>query len=181
MASNQNQYNNFPVFPSFQTQDSDKTHTVTSNSISLDTTNDQESVFSDCESSVSGPTFNQSSLFSNGLIRLFPGDKAYDVIKKRFLSSLGLLAAHTKDLTIQKNDFLGVTWQARLQSFQIFIKAIEKKCGGHANVKYAWCPVTRGEICKIVEHGFGHCGFPENNGLYGCGVYLSPDCSVMER
>ncbi|XWS60735.1 hypothetical protein CRYUN_Cryun07bG0061200 [Craigia yunnanensis] len=182
MAYNQNQYNNSPVFPSFQTQDSDKTHTAASNSTSLDTTNDQESVFSDCESSVAGPSFDQSSLFNNALIRLFPGDKAHDVIKKRCLSSLGLLAAHTKDLTIQKNGFLGVTWQARQQSFQIFIKAMDKKCGGDANVKYAWCPATRDDICKIVEHGFGHCRLPENTGLYGCGcgVYLSPDDSPME-
>ena len=181
MAYNPKKHNNFAVFPSFRTQDSDKTHTATSNSTSLENTNYQESVPSDCESSVSGPSFDQSSLFNNGLIRLFPGDKAHDVIKKRFLSNLGLLAAHTKDLTIQKNGFLGVTWQARLQSFQIFIKAIEKKCGGHANVKYAWCPVTRGEICKIVEHGFGNCRLPENTGLYDCGVYLSPHDSPMER
>ncbi|XWS50957.1 hypothetical protein CRYUN_Cryun12cG0135700 [Craigia yunnanensis] len=176
MAYNQNQYN----FPSFQTQVSDRTITASSNSTSLDTENDQESVLSDCESRVSSPSFDQSSLFISGLIRLFPGDKAHDVIKTRFLSNLGPLAAHTKDLTIQKNGFLGVTWQARLQSFEIFIKAVEKKCGGDANVKYAWCPATRYEICKIVEHGFGHCGFPENSGLHGCGVYLSPDGSPME-
>ncbi|XWS48167.1 hypothetical protein CRYUN_Cryun13aG0049800 [Craigia yunnanensis] len=180
MAYNPKQHNNFPVFPSFQTKDSDKTHTATSNSTSLDTTNDQESILSDCESSVSGPSFDQSSLFNNGLIRLFPGDKAHDLIKKRFLSNLGPLAAHTKDLTIQKNGFLGVTWQARLQSFQIFIKAMENKCGGDANVKYAWCSASRDEIYKIVEHGFGHYGLPENTGLYGCGVYLSPDDFPME-
>ncbi|XP_022737436.1 probable inactive poly [ADP-ribose] polymerase SRO5 [Durio zibethinus] len=177
MAYNQNQYNHFP---SFQTQGSDRTQTVTSNSTSLEASNDQESIISDCESCVSGPSFDQSSLFNNGLIRLFPGDKAHDLIKKRFLSNLGTMAAHTKDLTIQKNAFLGVTWQARLQSFEIFIKAMEKKCGGDANVKYAWCPATRDEISKIVDHGFGHCGMPENSGLYGCGVYLSPDDSPMD-
>ncbi|XVF09291.1 hypothetical protein REPUB_Repub07fG0080000 [Reevesia pubescens] len=176
MAYNQNQYNNFHPF---QTQDSIN-HSATSDSTSLYTATDQESVVSDCESGVSGPSFDQSSLFNNGLIRLFPGDKAHDVIKTRFLSNLGSLAAHTKDLTIHKNGFLGITWQARLQSFQIFIKAMEKKCGGDANVRYAWCPATRDEISKIVEHGFGHCGSPENSGLYGCGVYLSPDDSPME-
>ncbi|XVE57149.1 hypothetical protein DITRI_Ditri04bG0068500 [Diplodiscus trichospermus] len=180
MAYNQNQYNNFPFLPSLQTQDSDKAQTATSNSTSLDATNDHESVLSDCESSVSGPTFDQSFLFNNGLIRLFPGDKAHDVIMKRFLSNLAALAAHTKDLTIQKNGFLGVTWQARLQAFQIFVKAMEKKCGGDANVKYAWCPANRDEICKIVEHGFSHCGLPGKDGLYGCGIYLSPDDSPME-
>ncbi|XWS37491.1 hypothetical protein CRYUN_Cryun19dG0047400 [Craigia yunnanensis] len=142
MAYNQNQYN----FPSFQTQDSD-TNTVTSNSTSLDTANDQGSTLSDCENSVSGPSFDKSSLFNSGLIQLFPKDKAHDVIKKMFLSNL----------------------------------AMEKKCGGDANVKYAWCPTTRDVICKIVEHGFGHYGLLENSGLYGCGVYLSPDVSSMER
>lgn len=172
MAYNQNQYNNSPVF---------QTQTSTSDSTSLDTTNDAESVVSDCESAVSGPSFDQSPLFHNGLVRLFPGDKAHDVIKKRFLSNMGFLAAHTKDVAIQKNGFAGVTWQARLQSFQIFIKAMEKKHGGDPNVKYAWCPATKEEISKIVEHGFGHCGLPENSGLYGRGVYLSPADSPMER
>ncbi|XVF50316.1 hypothetical protein PTKIN_Ptkin04bG0087100 [Pterospermum kingtungense] len=177
MADNQNQYNNFPVFPSFETQNSDKSRTFTSNSTSF---NDAKSVVSDCESAVSGPSFDQSCLLNKGLIRLFPGDKAHDHIKKRFLSNLGSLAAHAKDLIIQKNGFAGVTWQARQQSFQIFIKAMEKKHGGNANVKYAWCPATRDEICKIVEHGFGHCGLPQNSGLYGRGVYLSPDDSPMD-
>ncbi|KAK6261192.1 hypothetical protein QUC31_007008 [Theobroma cacao] len=181
MAFNQNEYNdNNDNFLSFETRDSEKTHTASSNSTTLDTVNDQESVLTDCESGVSGPSFDQSPLFNNGLVRLFPGDKAHDVIMKRFLSNLGALAAHTKDLTIHKNSFLGVTWQARLQSFQIFIKAMEKKCGGDANIKYAWCSASRDEICKIVEHGFGHFGLPENSGLYGCGLYLSPDDSPME-
>ncbi|OMO67668.1 hypothetical protein COLO4_30038 [Corchorus olitorius] len=180
MAFNQNQYtsNNFL---SLQTQSSDRrTNTITSNSASLDTENDQESVVSDSESCVSGPCFDQSPLLSNGLVPLFPGDKAHDIIKKRFLSNLGSMAAHTKDLTIHKNRFSGITWQARLQAFQIFMKAMEKKCGGDANVKYAWCPASRDEISKILEHGFGHCGMPENSGLYGCGLYLSPDNSPME-
>ncbi|KAK8521464.1 hypothetical protein V6N13_077563 [Hibiscus sabdariffa] len=170
MANVQNQYTQFP----FQTQDSGTTPTDSTSA------NDEDSVVSDCESGVSGPCFDQPSLSNKGLIRLSHGDKAHDVIAKRFLSNLGSLAAHTKDFTIQKNCFDGLTWQARLQSFQIFIKAMEKKCGGDANVKYAWCAATGDEISKIVEHGFGYSGLPKNSGLYGHGVYLSPADSPME-
>ncbi|GMI99468.1 similar to RCD one 5 [Hibiscus trionum] len=170
MAYVQDQYIHRP----FQTQDSDTTPTDATSA------NDEDSVVSDCESGVSAPCFDQPFLSNNGLIRLSRGDKAHDVIERRFLSNLGSLAAHTKDLTIQKNCFAGITWQARLQSFQIFIKAVEKKCGGDANVKYAWCAATRDEIAKIVKHGFGHCGLPKNNGLYGHGVYLSPDDAPTE-
>ncbi|XP_039057950.1 probable inactive poly [ADP-ribose] polymerase SRO5 isoform X2 [Hibiscus syriacus] len=173
MAFVENQYNQF----SFQTRDSDGTPM---DSTSFDAANDEESVVSDCESSVSGPSFDQPSLSNNGLIRLSRGDKAHDVIEKRFLSNLGSLAAHTNDLTIQKNCFSGFTWQARLKSFQIFTKAMEKKCGGDANIKYAWCAATRDEISRIVEHGFGYSGLPKNSSLYGHGVYLSPDGSPME-
>ncbi|XP_012440406.1 probable inactive poly [ADP-ribose] polymerase SRO5 [Gossypium raimondii] len=176
MAYIGNQYNHLE-------KDLYKAPTVfSSGSTSLDTANDKESVVSDCESGVSGPCFDQPSLCNNGLIQLCSGDKAHDLITRRFLSNLGSMAVHIKDLTIQKNCFAGVTWQARLQSFQIFNKAMEKKCGGggDANVKYAWCAATRDEVCKIVEHGFGHCGLPKNSGLYGHGIYLSPDDSPME-
>ncbi|KAL7191956.1 hypothetical protein ACSBR2_023932 [Camellia fascicularis] len=36
------------------------------------------------------------------------------------------------------------------------------------------------EIGKIITHGFDHCGDTENNGLYGCGIYLSPDDSSID-
>ncbi|OMO77038.1 putative inactive poly [ADP-ribose] polymerase SRO5-like protein [Corchorus capsularis] len=80
--------------------------------------NIQESVVSDRESCVSGLCFDQSPLSSNGLVPLFPVDRAH----------------------------------------------YQEKC----------------EISKTLEHGFRHCGMPENSGLYGCCLYLSPDNSPMK-
>ncbi|KAK1572349.1 hypothetical protein Q3G72_031250 [Acer saccharum] len=63
------------------------------------------------------------------------------------------------------------------QSFQIFEKAMANKCGGNSNLKFAWHAGSKQELCKIVERGFGK---PKDNGLYGHGVYFSPDDSAME-
>ncbi|KAK9198038.1 hypothetical protein WN944_013221 [Citrus x changshan-huyou] len=150
----------------------------------VDTTHYDEdessSTVSDCESSVSGPVVHPPTPFSNGLISLQEGDKVYDLISGRLISGLGVLGAQAKIVFIHRNSFSGVMGQAKIQSFQIFVKAVAEKCGGDANVKYAWCAGTKDEICKIIEHGFGYCGKPNNDGMYGCGVYLSPDDSPLE-
>lgn len=148
---------------------------------SLDTSRDEDSSsLSDCESSVSGPSVDQHPSISNRLISLHDGDKVYELIKRRLISGLAVLGDQTKMVSIHRNSFSGVTGQAKVQSFQIFAKAVAKKCGGDPNVKYAWYAGTKDEICKIVEHGFGYSGKPNNDGLYGCGVYLAPDDSPME-
>lgn len=142
---------------------------------------ESSSTLSDCESSVSGPVVvHPPTSFSNGLISLQEGDKVYDLINRRLISGLGVLGAQAKIVSIQRNSFSGVVGQAKIQSFQIFAKAVAQKCGGDANVKYAWYAGTKDEICKIIEHGFGYGGKPNTDGMYGCGVYLSPDDSPLE-
>ena len=58
---------------------------------------------------------------------------------------------------------------------------MEKKCGGNANLRYAWFGASRDKIWEIISHGFGHCGNAENKGLFGNGIYLSPDDSSIDR
>ncbi|KAK3004628.1 hypothetical protein RJ639_019505 [Escallonia herrerae] len=49
---------------------------------------------------------------------------------------------------------------------------MEKKCGGNANLKFAWYGGSKDEISEIIKYGFGH--------SHGCGVYLTPDDSPVE-
>lgn len=164
------------------TSDSRLTQQTYTRNSGLDTTYDEDddSIISDCESANSRPAFDPSPSLGEGLISLHEGDKVYDIIKRRLILGFGALGRQTELVAIQRNSFPGLTGQARIQSFQIFAKALATKCGGDANVKYAWYSSTKDEICKITHHGFGCYGKPNNNGLYGSGIYLFPDDSPME-
>ncbi|KAJ8771785.1 hypothetical protein K2173_026962 [Erythroxylum novogranatense] len=146
---------------------------------SLDTGHDPDSFVSDCESCSSSDGSSYFQDFSGGLVRLCEGDRAHDLIKRKFLSSLGLLGTQTRVVAIRRNIYSGVMSQAKIQSFQIFTKAVEKKNSDDANVKYAWYGNTRSAICQVLKHGFGP-QLTDNNGIYGCGLYLSPDNCPLE-
>lgn len=147
---------------------------------SEDRDHDKESSISDCESGISGPTTEpeQPQLFGPGLVAIDEGDRLHEIIKRKFVSGLGSLGMETAVVAIHRNSCSGFLGQARLQSFRVFARAIEKKCGGNGNLKYAWFGGSKDEIEKIVSHGFGHC---ENKGLFGRGIYLSPDDSSIDR
>ncbi|TKY73502.1 inactive poly of ADP-ribose polymerase SRO5 [Spatholobus suberectus] len=135
---------------------------------------DEDSVVSDCESGVSGSSGavprQQHSLL---LVRLGEGDAVHDLIKRRFIRGLGLLGPKTEVVSVLRNACSSVVSQARLQSFQVYAKAVAKLRDGNANVKYAWYG-TRGErdINDIVSHGFGH--------AHGRELVLSPDDAPLE-
>ncbi|KAK2663765.1 hypothetical protein Ddye_002339 [Dipteronia dyeriana] len=151
-----------------------------SNHSELDsTTHDQDSSsMSDCESSISGPCKDPLPSFHDGLIRLQEGDRVFNLISRRLVSGLGAVGRSQAEIVaIHRNPFSGVMGQARTQSFQIFEKAVANKCGGNSNLKFAWYAGSKQELCKIVEQGFGK---PDDNGLYGRGVYFYPDDSPME-
>lgn len=128
-----------------------------------------EASVSDCES---GTTHNEHI---HGLVRLDEDEKLHRIIEKAFVSGLGPLRQHTSVVDIHRNGYASVISQARLQSFRIFGRAVEKKCGGNANVKFGWYSASKDEIGRIISHGFSH-----SNGLYGCGVYLYPHHSSIE-
>ncbi|KAK4750708.1 hypothetical protein SAY87_004190 [Trapa incisa] len=147
------------------------------------------SASSDCESGVSGSSASahsssaapaRFSSFSDQMIRLSAGDKVHDLIGGRFMSGLGRLADRTTVVAIHKNGHSGTMSQARAQAFQVYLHATLKKHGGDANAKYAWCAASTEDIAKILTYGFGHCGSTDNNGLYGSGIYLSPDDHPLE-
>lgn len=136
----------------------------------------EEDSISDCESGISGPNNDEESqLFGNGLIKLDEGDRLHQMIKRKFVSGLGSTGNHASVDAIYRNSCSSFTGQARLQSFRIFAKATGNKCGGNANLRYAWYGGSKDEIEKIISHGFGHCGDNEDKGLYGHGIYLSPE------
>ncbi|KAL7246530.1 hypothetical protein ACSBR2_001591 [Camellia fascicularis] len=141
---------------------------------------DQDQSISDCESGISGPNIEQSQLFGDGLIKVPEDDKLHEFINRKFISGLGSLGMHTSVVSIHRNSCSSFIGQARLQSFRVFARAMEKKCAGNANLRYAWYGASKDEIGKIITHGFGHCGDTGNNGLYGCGIYLSPDDSSID-
>lgn len=144
-------------------------------------TSEQESSMSDYDSGVTsgGASSDERQVFDVGLVKLAEGDRVYDLIKQRFIASLGFLGAHSTVVAINRNPHSGLTGQARLRAFQIYSKAVEEKCGGNANVKYGWySPSSKAEISNIVGHGFGLSEKP--NGVYGRGVYLAPDDFPLE-
>ncbi|KAJ6760712.1 INACTIVE POLY [ADP-RIBOSE] polymerase SRO4-RELATED [Salix purpurea] len=118
--------------------------------------------------------------FNDGMTRLFEGDRVHDLIKQRLVSGLGLLGKKATVVAIHRNTYSGVLQQARVQSFQITAKAMEKKCGGDANLKFGWYGGTRDEICEIMKHGFSAPMIDSSCRLYGSGIYLSPDNSPVE-
>lgn len=158
----------------------DNNHSSTGNSFSVTEIHHDQGSISDSESSVSGATNAQSF---DGLIKVDQEERVYQVIKRKFISGLGSVGFHTKVEAIHRNYHSSFTNQARLQSFFIFTRAVENKCGGNANVKYAWYGSSRNDIENIISHGFGHCAAKSlNNGIFnGCCVCLSPDDSPIQR
>lgn len=155
------------------------------NSFTDTSSHDYSSSVSDCESGVSGNSAAAPAApflcFDNGLIRLSDGDKARDLIEGRFIAALGQLGERTSVVAIHKNCFSTTMAQARAQTFQIYLQAMQKMRSGNPNVKYAWYAASKEDTAKILSYGFGHDGNTENCGLYGSGIYLSPDNHPLER
>ncbi|XP_071712464.1 probable inactive poly [ADP-ribose] polymerase SRO5 [Rutidosis leptorrhynchoides] len=143
-----------------------------------------ESSVSDCESVVSGNRIAERVLIesneTNGLVQLDESDKLYGTIVKNFVTRLGEIGINVQVECIRKNMFnSSAIAQAKLTSFQLVTKAVEKKNGGEVNVKYAWFGGSKDEIDKIVMYGFGHDNV-QTNGGFGQGIVLSAAHSPLE-
>ncbi|XP_061366833.1 probable inactive poly [ADP-ribose] polymerase SRO5 [Gastrolobium bilobum] len=131
-----------------------------------------ESIVSDCESCVSGGEAVDRHVFEERFVRLDEGGET-DLIRRRFVRGLGSLGLKTEVVAIHKNACSTVMAQARVQSFQIFARAVARLRDGNANVKHAWYGASgTEEIADIIQHGFG----PLNNNR----LRLSPDNSPLE-
>ncbi|KAL9170799.1 hypothetical protein ABFS82_04G170000 [Erythranthe guttata] len=128
---------------------------------------------SDSESGVSGTDSNEhrSRPFCNNLSAVSNGEAIYEVVTKKLVSSLSSCGFNAEVEAVYRNDYTGIMSRAKLQSFCIYSKAMEVKCGGNSNVKYAWYGASKNEIRRIVSHGFG---LPVDTQTHGQGVYLSP-------
>ncbi|KAL1551285.1 putative inactive poly [ADP-ribose] polymerase SRO5 isoform X2 [Salvia divinorum] len=124
---------------------------------------------SDCESGVSGGENDRNS--DDGAVGNGGGQEIHGIIAKKLVSSLSSSGFDAKVEGIHRIDFSSFTSRAKLQSFCIYSKAVEMKCNGDANVKYAWFGASKTEINAILSHGFS---LPTSNGTHGFGVHLSP-------
>lgn len=150
----------------------------TGNSNSMtDVVEDGDSCPSDCESGVSGGE-NELGNSDKGAVRIDGGEEIHGIITKKLVSSLSSSGFNAKVEGIHRIDFSSFTSRARLQSFCIYSRAVEMKCNGDANVKYAWFGGSKSEISSILSHGF--C-LPTSNGTHGYGVHLSPVDRPIQR
>lgn len=145
----------------------------------------EDSYASDSESCVSGSASvscdRRKDLFHGGLVMLDEvEDRAYSVIRQRFLSGLGEHLAPTVVAIHKRNWSSSFTAQAKVLSFQIHRRFMERQGLGDVNLKFAWFGTSRAGVERIMSHGFGLSELNQNNGLYGRGVYLYPDDSTFE-
>lgn len=140
----------------------------------------QDSSASDCESSVIPGSSSSSSSGGGGcensefpsMIKVNEDTALFQTIARKLVSGLG---GNFRAEAIHRNLFSGLTCEARFQSFRLFQRALERKNGGDANVKYAWYGGSKHEIHNILAYGFGQ--MTQN----ASGVYLSPADSPFER
>ncbi|KAK8522492.1 hypothetical protein V6N12_056200 [Hibiscus sabdariffa] len=91
----------------------------------------------------------------NDLVKLHESSAGYSIMTKGFFSGMGEdMSKNTKIVAIHKISCSSFSAKARAEAFQIWEKGVAEKCGGDANVKYAWYGCSREEICEIVTHGF---------------------------
>ncbi|KAH0675382.1 hypothetical protein KY285_023183 [Solanum tuberosum] len=131
---------------------------------------------SDSEVESPSPTskYHFRLLKRNGIIKLEERDQEHDLIKAGFLSGMGQLGNEIEVVAIHKNSRSTILGQARSESFRIYSEAMQKKCGGDANIKYAWIGSSKDEICKIISHGFSTITEPKSGNCFGNGVHLYP-------
>ncbi|CAI9111260.1 OLC1v1011439C1 [Oldenlandia corymbosa var. corymbosa] len=143
-----------------------------SNSVSASHNVDPDLV-SDGESSTSTISSEpEIDLFSGDLIRINNGqEKDLQLVTERFLSWSADKGLNAEVKAVHKNGFSSLTSQAKLRSFVTFLRVMEKKNEGCANLEFAWFGGSKDEINGIFEHGFGH---TSKNLSYGHGIYLSP-------
>ncbi|KAJ7953615.1 Poly [ADP-ribose] polymerase, partial [Quillaja saponaria] len=100
----------------------------------------------------------------------------HQIITKSFFTGMSFLEKDAEIVAIHKNqNSCSLLRQARLESFQIFTKALMKKCGGDANLRFGWYGGSKNDLIHIICHGFNSCSSNLTwNSSHGIGVCLSP-------
>lgn len=143
---------------------------------------DQESCCSDSGSVVEGPAFKKNyEVSSSGITKLNEEGTEFVLLKHRFYLSIGTLAQSCSVVAAHRNMHSSPMDKALLDTFRIFVGAMEAKRGGNANMVHAWYGGSKDEVHQIREHGFRACRMPKGGGLYGFGVHLSPELLASER
>ncbi|GER53169.1 WWE protein-protein interaction domain protein family [Striga asiatica] len=132
---------------------------------------DQDSCPSDCESSISGPENEQPQLHGpqNDFVTIHKGEMIYETIAKKLVTSLSSRGLDPRVESIYRNRFSSINGRARVESFGVYSRAVQTKCGGNANLTYAWFGASKNEIDMIIDYGFG---LPRSGLTHGRGVYL---------
>ncbi|RWR72951.1 putative inactive poly ADP-ribose polymerase SRO2 [Cinnamomum micranthum f. kanehirae] len=145
------------------------------------TTQKEDMLNSGCESRLTGSFPSKFGLLGDEyLIRLEEEDSNYMHFKQVFLAGMGDLRDRTIVEAVYSNSHSSLLGKARVQGFQIYLDAMLEKCGVSANVEYAWYASSEDGICGILRYGFGQCDNPDNGGLYGRGLYLTPVGSSID-
>ncbi|KAK7318898.1 hypothetical protein RJT34_03605 [Clitoria ternatea] len=122
------------------------------------------------------------NLVRKGLMNVEEGNEEYQFIKNGFLNGMGFMGHATNVMALYKNNVaFNLTRQARWDSFKIFYKAVAIKCGGDANVRYAWYGASLDELIEIVSFGFSGCNknHDDDDECHGVGISLfSANCSI---
>ncbi|KAM0984126.1 hypothetical protein FF1_011657 [Malus domestica] len=145
--------------------------------ISMTIDNDEEILDSgsDCGDSNAAVSDRFGVFTRSGMIRVDDESLEHEIIKKSFVSGMGLAGRDTNIVAVHKNLSSDPTRKARFESFKIFSQAVASKCGGNANVKYAWYGGSKQEVCDVLVHGFNRCREPVPNEVsYGVGVHMIP-------
>ncbi|TKY60114.1 inactive poly of ADP-ribose polymerase SRO2 [Spatholobus suberectus] len=96
------------------------------------------------------------NLVRKGLMKVEGSE--YQSIKNGFLKGMGFMGHATTVMALYKSDVSSsLARQARWDSFKIFSKAVAIKCGGDANVRYAWWGGSLDDLLEIVSVGFSGC------------------------
>ncbi|CAA0836119.1 Probable inactive poly [Striga hermonthica] len=135
---------------------------------------DQDSCPSDCESSISEPESEQPQFRGpeDDFVTIHKGEMIYETIAKKLVSSLSSRGLDPRVESIHRNRFSSINGRARVESFGVYTRAVQTRCGGNANLTYAWFGASKNEIDMIIDYGFG---LPKSGLTHGHGVHL---CSI---
>ncbi|KAK9669450.1 hypothetical protein RND81_13G131000 [Saponaria officinalis] len=134
---------------------------------------DGEASVSDCESGItdSSSGHRRRRIFSESMAVEIPeNDRSHELIRRKFLAGVEDTAVFTA--VHRRNWSENSSTLARIQTFQIHAKAMEKKCGGNPNMKFGWYGGDKDRINQILAHGFSFNDLLINN---NGAIFLSPD------